>query len=112
MGAGRPQKADPGSLYAIAHQFYWDFRRIAEGTLRWRFDPEKFQQLTEGLDDFPLVDDEDRMRHQRIVDEEIRTGRCEASRRDERLRDIEDAELVARRESYRRDAIDEARRGI
>jgi len=22
---------DPGTLYAIAHQLYWDFKRLAEG---------------------------------------------------------------------------------
>jgi hypothetical protein len=112
MSAGRPQKADPWTLYALAHQFYWDFRRLAEGTLRWRFDEKKYLQLTEGLEDLPLVDDEDRARHQQILDEEIRTGRLEISRREERLRDIADSELLVRRESYRQDAAEEARREI
>lgn len=49
---------------------------------RWRFIPEKYQELTEGLDELPLVDDEDRARHVQIVDEEIRTGRLESSRRE------------------------------
>jgi hypothetical protein len=109
MGAGRPSKADPGSLYVFAHQFYWHFRLLADGKARWRFDEEKFQQLTEGLEDIALVDDEDRKRHQQIVDEEIRTGRLEASRREERLVDIADSELLVRRESYRREATQEAR---
>lgn len=112
MGAGRPQKADPGALYAIAHQFYWDFRRIAEGYRRRRFSREKYQQLTKGLDDVQLVDDEDRARHQQIVDEEIRTGRLESSRREWRLRDIEDAEVSVRREFRRQEAAAEAQMEI
>jgi hypothetical protein len=112
MGAGRPRKVDPGSLYAMAHMFYWELRMIDEGTRRWRFIPEKYQQLTEGLDELPLVDDEDRLRHAQIVDEEIRTGRLEPGRREERLRDIEDGELFVRRDSYRREAAEEARMEI
>src|SRR5213080_948394 len=59
-----------------------------------------------------LIDDEDRKRHSEIVEEEIRTGRLEPSRKQERLRDIADSELLARRESYRQDAAEEARREI
>ena len=68
-------------MYAFAHQFYWDFRRVAEGARRWRFDAKKYKQLTQGLDSKLVIDDEDRARHQRIVDEEICTGRLEPSRR-------------------------------
>lgn len=112
MRAGRPQKADPGSLYAFAHQFYWDFRRIAEGSRRWRFNRETYRQLTEGMEDIELIDDADRARHQRFVDEQIRTGSLEPSRKDERLRDIEDAEVLARREFYSRQAATEAQQEI
>jgi hypothetical protein len=93
----------------MAHMFYWELRAIDEGRRRWRFNREKYQQLIEGLDGLPLVNDEDKLRHAQIADEEVRTGRLEASRREERLRDIADAELVARRESYRLDAVEEAR---
>lgn len=109
MPAGRKQKADPGSLYVFAHQFYWDFRRLAEGTSKLRYDRQKYDELTEGLDQMELIDEEDKLRHRQIVDEEIRTGRLEASRREERLRDIADSETVARRASYRQQASDEAR---
>jgi len=110
MGAGRPQKADPGSVYAFAHQFYWDFRRLAEGTRRWRFDGKKFEQLMEDLDGVQLIDDADRERHQRIVDEEIRAGRLEPTRRDERIRHIEDSERIVRRMSYEQEASSEAQK--
>src|SRR6266567_6581122 len=98
---GRPKQVDSGTLFAVAHQFYWDFHRLAEGPTRWWIDEKKFVQLTEGLEDIPLVDNEDRTRHQRIVDEEIRAGRLEASQREERLQHIADSELSARRADYR-----------
>ena len=82
---------------------------IAEGTVRWRFSPEKFQKLTEGLDDTPLVDEEDRIRYQQIVDEEIRTGQLEPSQREKRLQDIEQSETLERREFYWHEAEAEAR---
>jgi hypothetical protein len=112
MGAGRPRKVDPGALYAFAHQFYWDFRRIADGTVRWRFDAKKYQELTGHLDEIPLIDDEDRARHRRIVEDEIHMGNLDASKRDERLRDIEDSEVSARRMSYWQEASIEAQTEI
>jgi hypothetical protein len=112
MRPGRPRKVDPGTLYALAHLFYWDFRRLAEGTRRWRFDEKKFLQLTEGLEDIPLVGDEDRLRHQGIVDEEIRTQRLDPSRRKERLQDMADSEVLVRRVSYREEAAEKARKEI
>ena len=112
MPAGRPQKADPGNMYAFAHQFYWDFRRLAEGTRRWRFDAKKYQQLTEGLDGTELIDDADRAHHQQIVDEEIRTGRLEPSRREEIIRVFEDSDRLIRRMSYEQEAAAEAEKEI
>jgi hypothetical protein len=112
MRAGRPQRADPGSLYAIAHQFYWDFRRLAEGSRRWRDDPKLYQELTANLEDLPLVGDGDRARHEQLADEEIRMGRLDASQREERIQYIADSELWVRRDSYLRDAGEAARREI
>jgi hypothetical protein len=36
MRVGRPTQADPGTLYVFAHQFYWAFKAIDEGTVRFR----------------------------------------------------------------------------
>src|SRR6185312_10922401 len=36
MRVGRPTQADPGTLYVFAHQFYWGFKAIDEGTVRFR----------------------------------------------------------------------------
>jgi hypothetical protein len=109
MPVGRPQKVAPGTLYAMAHMFYWEFRRLVEGSFRWKFDEKKFQELTEGLEDLQLVEDDDRARHQQIVDEEIRTGRLEASQREAKTRDIEESELLVRREHLRMAAAEQAR---
>ena len=54
MGAGRPRQIDPGSLYAFAHQFYWDFRRLAEGGIRHRIDQQKYKQLIQEVKDSNL----------------------------------------------------------
>jgi hypothetical protein len=89
MPVGRPQKADPGTLYSFAHLFYWDLRRLAEGSVRWHFDEEKYRQLMEKVDEVQL----DRFR------------------REERLLNIGDTESCAR-ERYRQQAEEEATKEI
>lgn len=108
MPAGRPRLADPSEVYAFAHQFYWDFRRLSEGGTRRKLNEDSFRELTDGLDKIPLIDDADRARHVRIVHEEIEAGRLKPSQRAERLSDIENAELMARRDFYEREAAEEA----
>jgi hypothetical protein len=112
MGAGRPKKADPQRLYVIAQQFYCDFRRLAEGSRRWHHDPKLYQELTANLEELSLVGDGDRARHEYLADEEIRMGRLDASRREEKIQYIADSELWVRRETYRRHAGEAAAREI
>lgn len=45
MGAGRPSKVDPGVLFVFAHQFYWDFKTIAEGLWRIHRDAALYKRL-------------------------------------------------------------------
>jgi len=85
MGAGRPQKADPGSVYAFAHQFYWDFRRIAEGNLRWTLDRVKLRQSTIELENLNIPAEAAKK-----AEEEIQAGLLEASKKQERCRELED----------------------
>lgn len=99
-------------MYAFAHLFYWDFRRLAEGTVRWRLDKKKYEQLTEGLDTMQFIKDEDRARHQQAVDKEISSGRLEPSGREERIRDLEDSLNCVRRMSYRQQAAAEAEKEL
>jgi len=112
MSAGRPKQVDPGSLYAMAHLLYWDLRRLAEGTFRWKFDRKKFQSLTDNLDSLQVVDDQDRARYREEVEQEIREGRLEISQREQRLKDIEQAETFVRREVMHRDAAELAQTQI
>ncbi len=111
MRAGRPQKADPGSLYAFAHQFYWDFRRIAEGMPRWRIKTEKQKQLEAELSQKSDAQLREEGRHDRElrVEDEIRAGVLTESQRESRLREIEEAEIPVTREWLRRCIADEAR---
>jgi hypothetical protein len=111
MGAGRPQKADPGSLYAFAHQFYWDFRRIAAGMPRWRINTQKQRQLEAELNQLSdaQLREEGRRGRERVVEDEIRAGVLKEYQRESRLREIEDAEIPVTREWLRRGIADEVR---
>jgi hypothetical protein len=112
MSAGRPKKVDPGTLYSFAHQFYWDFRRLSEGRRRWRVNKARYDQLTKEIDNMRLIDDEDRMRHEKMIDEEIQTGRLAPSQREEKLRDIQEVELSVKRQFYEEQALFEAQQEI
>ncbi len=74
MTAGRPRRADPGTLYAFAHQFYFDFRRLAEGSFRWRLDKKKYDQLAAEADKVQLSDDQ-KSHLRKYVEQEILAGR-------------------------------------
>ena len=85
MPAGRPKEADPGTLYSFAHQFYWDFRRLDEGRRRWALDTGKLQQWTKELENLDIPAEAASK-----ADEEILAGRLEASRKQERLRELKE----------------------
>ena len=100
MTAGRPTKVDSGTLYAFAHQFYWDFRRIAEGMPRWRINKLKQKQLEAEFDlktDAQLRN-ELRQIHERMVSDEIRAGVLKEDQRESRLREIAEAEIPVTRD--------------
>lgn len=110
MSAGRPQKADPGSLYAFAHQFYWDFRRLSEGTRRWLYDREKYEALEKQILGAEIeLDDGQKLRAREVANEESERGNLREENRENRIRDIEDAQRSATREMLRLDAVDESR---
>lgn len=112
MTAGRPQKAHPGNLYFFAHVFYWDFRRLAEGSVRWRHDPKQYAELIRDVDNMQFIEDRDRVRHEQVVDEQIRAGVIQPSERDARIRDIGEGENTVRRDSFQRTATEYARKEI
>jgi hypothetical protein len=111
MTAGRPKIVDAASLYGMAQEFYWDLRHLAEGSSRWRPDENKYKGLVEMLEiTAPVADDEDRANYKRIVDYEIQAGYLTPARGQERLREIQRAELSGRLEMFRNIAREDARK--
>lgn len=84
MGAGRPRKVDPGSLYSFAHEFYWNFRTLAEGRHRLVLDRIKAQKLESELKNLDIS-----MEAAKKADEEIEAGQLPASKKQERCRELE-----------------------
>jgi len=107
MPAGRPRRVTPQNLYAFAHQFYWDFRRLAEGSCRWRFNQEKYNRLLAEIERTQLSD-EQKSSVKQHVEKEIRAGRLKEEEKQRRLRDEEDGLLRATHEWHRFEAADEA----
>jgi len=104
MTAGRPKKVDPGTLYTFAHQFYWDFRRLAEGSPRIWFDQKEFERLAKEAEKEDVqLSDEQKTYLAGLVEKDIRSGRTKEAERSERLRYVEDAQLSATRDWIRRD---------
>lgn len=89
MTGGRPKQVDPGTLYVFAHQLYWDLRRLEEGTSRLRFDPKEHERLTAApKNPTPRLSDEQTASIEQVVEEEIRTGRLQESKKKTRVRDL------------------------
>ena len=107
MTAGRPRRVDPQTLYVFAHQFYWDFRRLAEGSYRRRLNQGKYNQLLAKAERTQLSDEQKSNVKQR-VEEEIRAGRLKQEEKQRCLRDEEDGLLRATQEGHRFEAADEA----
>jgi hypothetical protein len=113
MKVGRKRRVEPAKLYTYAQHLYWDFRTLAEENIRWGFDRERYHQIVEEIENQPLpADDYDRKLHSLLVEEEIRTGRLEAARREERLQQLERDELAKRRPWLRSFAKDDAGKEI
>jgi hypothetical protein len=113
MRAGRRRRVEPAKLYTYAQEFYWDFRALAEGNVRWGFDRDKYRQLIDEIDTQPLpADDYDKMLHVLQVEDEIRAGGLEEAQREERLQELEREELLKRRPWLRTFAADDAEKEI
>jgi hypothetical protein len=98
MRAGRPQKAEPGTLYSFAHLFYWDFRRVAEGGTRQRLDRPLYEKLAGRIDKKKLqITAEERERFEARCKEEIRSGRLKESEAVSWLRGAEESQLLVNR---------------
>jgi len=109
MPAGRPTEADPGTLYSFAHQFYWDLRRVAEGSMRQRLDRPLYERLVERIKKKDLrLTAEERAHHEALCREEIRSGRLTESESGNWLRNAEDSQLFVNRYSLRELAAEKA----
>jgi hypothetical protein len=113
MPAGRPQEADPGTLYTFAHLFYWDFRRIAEGFTRQKLDNKKYENFFKAIDEMELrLTPEQWAEIEVKADEEVRSGRLKEAERTKWVRDREDSWLLAIRQDFRQRAGEEATRQL
>jgi hypothetical protein len=105
MTAGRPKKADPGTLYAFAHQFYWDLRRVSEGHLRWTHDKEEYKALAEAIDSQEIqLSDEQNIAIARVVVRDVQEGRLTEAEKHARLKEV----AVSNREATRYGLYQEA----
>ena len=109
MPAGRPQKADPGALYAFASLFYWDLKRITEGYTRPRVDKSKYKRICDQVNKLDL-----RLTSEQLADlekkalEAIQNGRLKESDKLEWMKCGEESWLSAIREDFRHCAAEEA----
>ncbi len=111
MPAGRPRVVDPQELYFFAQLFYWDFRSIDEGHVRWRFDQQEFAAAVAELNKKQLSD-EDRGRLRSEAEEEVLAGRLDASQKQEWLVNREADQLWMVRERERNVAAAEGEKQL
>jgi hypothetical protein len=109
MPPGRPKRADPGTLYALASLFYWDFKRIVEGFVRQRFDRSRYKSLYDDLEKRKL-----RLMPAQLAElekraaEEIQNGRLKESEKLKWIQRGKKSWLLMIREDCRQRALDEA----
>jgi hypothetical protein len=109
MGRRGPRPVDPGTLYAFAHQLYWDFRRLAEGSHRWRFNEKEYKRILEESDGVQLSEQQ-RLSVEQCVTEEILAGRLKETEKGERIRTLEQSTLEMTHEWRKVEAAREARK--
>lgn len=101
MPAGRPNKAEAGTLYSFAHQFYWDFRRIAEGRLGSELDKELYTQLLDEANSVKTLDNGQVEALVRAVRLEVDQGRLSPENKTARLREVGIENLRITQEYFR-----------
>jgi hypothetical protein len=116
MPAGRPKTAPPpGELYSFAHLFYWEFRRLIEGSHRFRMDEQRFAKLRSEAEKKPVVLDVDQIASiNRGIEREVRSGQLRPEPRHliARRNDIAEGLAFVTRDSMLEDAADEARMAL
>jgi hypothetical protein len=113
MPAGRPKQVDPGALYAFAHQFYWDFKRLADGRYRLLQDEGKYKRLVHQIEKNGVqLSEHQRATLEAAVEREVRTGQLEGSDRKLRMEELEGANLEVTRDWLLRLVGEEATKQI
>jgi len=99
MTAGRPRKADPGTLYAFAHMFYWELRQLAEGAIRQRFNAPEYETRAAEIGKMELELTPTQETHiEALAEAEIRCGRLEVQEKAQWLRNAKASQLTATRD--------------
>jgi hypothetical protein len=98
MPAGRPALVSPGALYTFAHQFYWDFRRLEEGSERRWFDRKAYERLAQAIEQADLgASPEQSRRIRENLDQSLRDGRVQTTDKEEWLRQSHEGQKFANR---------------
>jgi len=84
MGAGRPRQVDPGTLYAFAHQFYWDLKTIDEGLFRIHRNRKLMAELEREAEATKLTEEQSRALDE-CVEDEVRRGITSEGQKEQRL---------------------------
>jgi len=109
MPVGRPRRADPETVYAIAHLFYWDFRRLLKGRVRRRLDRDKYEKLKTEVEAAPIELTDDQLKSGlQAIKRETKSGLLSAGERENRLSDIHDGMEFATRAGLLMDAYEQA----
>lgn len=113
MGKRGPKPVAPESLYAFAHQFYWDFKRLLQGRSRSGFDERGYKQRIEELEKTHLSLSEEEIGHlERTINNEILMRRVKKAERASRLRDLMESDLNMKKEWLRQEAAMDATRQL
>jgi hypothetical protein len=113
MAVGRPKKAEPGSLYFFAHDFYWQFRQMIEGHFRWRFDEDEYKRLAAGIESQEIrLNQDQKLAIARAVIREVQDGRLPQAEKEARLRELAASNRFVTRDWLHRQAGEEARKQV
>lgn len=112
MPAGRPSRVEPGTLYTFAHQFYWDFRRIAEGRFGSELDKEIYAQLLDEANSVKTLNGGQVQALVRAVRLDVDQGRLSPENKTARLREVGIENLRVTQEYFRGVAAEMAQKEV
>jgi hypothetical protein len=90
MTAGRPQNVDDGTLYALAHHFYWELKTVQEGFHKIIVDRKKHALLMQELEITSKLNAEAMARLKQGIDRNIQVGNIPENERESRLLEMKE----------------------